>query len=188
MIVLQREDFSISVEPDDNVENLEEVIMTKHRAKEGNSACHRNGVSELWGVLGCEHWLTEHTQPDLRARTNILQQCISDPKVGDLKAANQLVKLAREGRKTKLIFKSIAEGRLVLLPVTDASWADVKNLYSEAGYMVCALDCELAPGKFSKLSPLGLKSWRPQRHCQPTLAAETMALKRGLAEVSWMAL
>ena len=61
-----------------------------------------------------------------------------------------------------------------------------KILSSQAAYMICMTTQDVVDGHSVDVSPLKWKSYKQERQVNSTLAAETMAVSRGMAEACWM--
>ena len=69
--------------------------------------------------------------------------------------------------------------------MTDASWANVEETYSQGGFGVLAFDKSVIECGLGKTNLLHWRSGKIHRVVSSTLAAETQALSKGMAELAW---
>ena len=106
--------------------------------------------------------------------------------VNDLVEANKLISEARDHSTLTMTVKPLPWDRMALLVPCDASWGTEQDLSSQAAYMICMTNQEVLGGNSVNVSPLKWKSYKQERQVNSTLAAETMAVSRGMAEACWM--
>ena len=131
-------------------------------------------VAELKSGGGCLHWLVGQTRPDLAAGTS-MNMC-GQPAVANLVEINKLLKEAMKSQEWKMRFVPIELTTARMVAFSDASWANVEDLKSQAGYLVFITGPNVFSPEGDKASLVEWRSHRIRRRCRSTLAAETMAL------------
>ena len=126
------------------------------------------------------------SRPDLAVANAVLQQRTTRATVHDLVEANKLIGEARDHSALTLTVKPMPWDKLALLVPCDASWGTEQDLSSQAAYMICMTTQDVVNGHSVHVSPLKWKSYKQERQVNSTLAAETMAVSRGMAEACWM--
>ena len=106
--------------------------------------------------------------------------------VSDLVDVNRLVKRVHELADLKVKIKSIKSENLCFLAASDAAWANASDKFSQAGYMIAAVDKQIMRDVWADFSLLRWKSFKQDRRIPSTLGAELYVLSRSLAEARWM--
>ena len=124
-------------------------------------------------------------RPDIASLDPQLQQRISRATVADLIEANTLVGLIRDHTMMAVTFKSVPLDQAVFMLATDASWANDEDLGSQGGHVIMLADALLEQESWVHASPLRWRSFKLDRHTQPTSGSELMSLARGIAKCDW---
>ena len=149
--------------------------IPKWRSLMKDDALTQPEITELKSGIGCLHWLTGQTRPDLAAGAS-LNQGGSRPTVTHLIEVNKLLKEAMKSENFKLTFVPINLAVARIVAFSDASWANAEDLRSQAGYMVYVTGPDVFSPAGDRANLVEWRSHRIRRRCRSTLAAETMAL------------
>ena len=116
-------------------------------------------------------WLS-HSRPDLLFEVSQLTQITADvfneTPISITKQANKVVKMAHEHRVT-LRFPKLDLNTLRIIGISDASFANNRDLTSQLGYLFFLAD------KQDRVIPLCFKSYKARRVTRSVLAAELIA-------------
>eukprot|EP00435_Cladocopium_sp_Y103_P072500 s192_g40.t1 len=179
-------DGSICCDQKEYAENVETIKLTKERRKQKDEPVTPSEKKRLRGVVGAANWLMGSTRPDIAVEAGLLQQRIQNAKVSDLIEANRLVSKIRDHSHVQITIRSIPLEQGSFMVATDASWCNLEDLKSQAGYFTFFGTKQMLQGGKTFLSPLRWKSFKQERHTQSTLGAELMALARGISEANWL--
>ena len=182
----QLPDFSIVRDQEEYASQVASVFISKERRKQKDEKPSPKELSKYRAVLGAANWIVGSTRPDIASLNAQLQQRVSKATVADLIEANRLVGLIRDHAKMSVTFKSISLDQAVFLLATDASWANGEDLRSQGGHVIMLADASLEQEAWASVSPLRWRSFKLERHTQPTLGSELMSLARGIAECDWL--
>ena len=93
-------------------------------------------VSDNRSLIGALSWMSAQTRPDLTCSVSMAQQLQKAPTYGDLKFTNGIAGKAHQFKDRGLEFRSIPQGRLMVIVFHDAAWANVPEPDSEEKYYV----------------------------------------------------
>ena len=93
-------------------------------------------VSDNRSLIGALSWMSAQTRPDLTCSVSMAQQLQKAPTYGDLKFTNGIAAKAHQFKNRGLEFRSIPQGRLMVVVFHDAAWANVPEPDSEEKYYV----------------------------------------------------
>ena len=100
--------------------------------------------------------------------------------------ASGILQKATKFQKTKMRYTSkVPEKDAMIMVCTDASWANAEDGYGQRGYIMLMGSKDMRTGTREECGPIAWKFFKLKRRTQSTLAAEAMALERGLAEMIW---
>ena len=182
----QQDNFDIHVHQKEYAKKLNGIQLDAARKKQDDMKTTDQEKKEMRAVLGAVNWLVSGSRPDLAASCSLLQQEVIQSVVADLIDVNRLVAAAHEGAETTIKIKSIKANDICFLAVSDAAWANVPSLCSQAGYMVAAIHKKIMSNCWSDFSLLRWKSYKQDRRIPSTLGAELIALSRAIAETRWI--
>jgi hypothetical protein len=94
--------------------------------------------------------------------------------------------MARDWSHAAIWVKHIPVEQVRFAVLTDAAWANGKDMCSQAGYLIAACDDKLLDNKWGVFSVMRWKSYKQDRQTHSTLGAELLSLSRGLAEARWV--
>ena len=172
-----------------NMKNFAESIRSANLPKgmSPDRVLEPSQIRVLRAINGSLNWLTTQSRPDLAAQTSLSQQCFPNPRIGNLRQANNIVRRARQHSDLSLSFRPIPIEKLTLCCHSDAAFANVGN-HTQAGYVVAFVDQDLNSGKMATWNPAVWKSYRLSRAVSSTLAAESQALSVATGTVEWLLL
>ncbi len=125
------------------------------------------------GMVGRFNWLAGACRPDLSFKVVDLSTKFQQATVADLKQAYKVIDYVKD-YDFKLCFPKLDKDTLSLVLFTDASLGNLPGSNSCGGFILFMVD------KNSKCSPLAWHSGKLKRVATSTLAAETLALEKGL--------
>lgn len=171
-------------------ENLQEVIVAKHRKSQPDSGLDVYEAKQLRAVLGSLQWLVAQVRFDMSFGVSTLQG-ESPPTVSTLIKANQLVREFKRTGSFELVFRAIDYRSAGIVVVSDAALGNVRRsgattgastekVYSQAGYMALLATDSLVQGQHGQFNILDARSHRIPRVCRSTYGAETLAAEEAL--------
>ena len=188
--IRQRMDFSITLDQQEYLDNLEAVKIAEYRVPMDKEPLTAAEVSELRGVLGAIQWPATQLSPHLSAELSMLQSSLAKPTVADLKAANKLLKYTKKDSRRQLTIFTHGFCHwqdLCLMAWTDAAVANRPDLSSTGGQVMgMARRDQFVDGKMSQITLLAWSSRKLRRVARSSLAAEVQALAEG-ADNLWLA-
>ena len=182
----QKEDGSIEIGQQEFCEKLKPCEISRERRRQKSERITDRETTQLRAITGAINWAVTSSRPDLAVGNAVLQQRTTRATVHDLVEANKLISEARDHSNLTLTVKPLPWDKLALLVPCDASWGTEQDLSSQAAYMICMTTQDVVEGHSVDVSPLKWKSYKQERQVNSTLAAETMAVSRGMAEACWM--
>jgi hypothetical protein len=141
---------------------------------------------QMRAVLGAINWLVTGSRPDLAAACSLLQQRVMSSVVSDMLDVNRLVSQVHDLSELTIKIKSIPTENVCFMAISDAAWANAPGLFSQADFMIAAMDKRIMKNTWGEFSLLRWKSFKQDRRTPSTLGAELIALSRSLAEGRWM--
>ena len=171
-------------------ENLQEVLIAKHRKSQPDATLDSHETKQLRAVLGSLQWLVAQVRFDMSFGVSTLQG-ESPPSVSTLIKANQLVREFKRTGSFELVFRAIDYRSAGIVVVSDAALGNVKRsgastggatekVYSQAGYFALLATESLVLGKHGQFNILDARSHRIPRVCRSTYGAETLAAEEAL--------
>ena len=91
----QLEDSSISLDQENNVQQIEAVNISRERQKQLEAEVIEHARGELRRLNGSVQYAAVHTRPDLASRVGRLQATVNKATVEDLMEANSMLYYAR---------------------------------------------------------------------------------------------
>ena len=170
--LVQRHDFTIKLEQNNYVENLEYIPITNERQKMKDSHLTEAESKMLRSRIGQIRWLCRVSRPDIGYFACIASTTFKTATVKSLIEMNKLIKHVKNTPSCIEIpkFKDLAS--LELLVFTDASYGNLVDGGSQGAHIVFLTDGELC-------CPIVWHSKRIKRVVHSTLAAETLSLIEG---------
>ena len=177
----QHEDKSISMNMSSFVDKIRSVNIPK--GSQSEDLLNQSQMKVLRAVNGSLNWLASQSRPDLSCQTSFCQQSFPNPRVADLRKANQAIRRAKLDRDLCLTFKTIKPEDLTVVCHSDAAFANVGE-HTQAGFVVAFTESKLQDGHESQWCPAVWRSHRLTRAVGSTLAAEaqSMCIASGTAE------
>ena len=158
-------------------DGIEEISLTRDRAKTPEAVTTDREKSWLRGTLGSLAWLCGQTCFLYSVDVNFLQSKIPVSTVAEIIAANKLVRdIKRWAKQEYAIHAFPANEDLVAVAWSDAGWANRPNeVDSTEGIFVGMSSPQLEHGRECNVSPILWRSGKIGRICRSSAAAETIA-------------
>ena len=90
--------------------------------------------------MGAINWLVTGSRPDLAAACSLLQQRVMSSVVSDMLDVNRLVSQVHDLSELTIKIKSIPTENVCFMAISDAAWANAPGLFSQADFMIAAMD------------------------------------------------
>ena len=115
------------------------------------------------------------------------QQSFPQPKLHNLREANQAIRIAKQHKDLKIKFSSLPAQDLMICCHSDAAFANV-GTHTQAGYIVGFVEKKLHQGEISNWTPVVWKSYKMLRAVSSTLGGESQAMSAATGTVEWLSL
>ena len=171
-------------------QNLQEIVIPRHRKSDPDALLDQHEARQLRGVLGSLQWLVAQIRFDMCFGVSTLQG-ESPPTIKTLMRANALVREFKRDPHFELIFKPVDYRSAGIVAVSDAALGNVKlngsnegavteKVYSQACYFILLADQNLLSGKQGSFNIIDARSHRIPRVCRSTYGAETLAAEESM--------
>ena len=181
----QGEDWSISMCMSAFSEKIRSINIPKQSASDQTLS--PSQVKMLRAVNGSLNWLSSQSRPDLSVQTSLSQQAFPNPRIEDLRTANQAIRRAKQHSKLGITFQSIQPEDLTVVCHSDAAFANRGN-HTQAGYIIGFTEKTLQDGLEASWCPASWRSYKLPRAVSSTLSAESQALSTATGTVEWILL
>eukprot|EP00435_Cladocopium_sp_Y103_P010069 s4619_g2.t1 len=141
----------------------------------------------LRGINGSLNWLSAQSRPDLSVQTSLSQQFFPQPKIANLRDANNAVRRAKQHKDLSIRFQSIPPSELTICCHSDAAFANVGS-HTQAGYVLAFVDRKIHDGHISPWVPAIWRSYKLPRAVSSTLGGEAQAMATASGSVEWLTL
>ena len=160
---------------------IEEVPLSKERAKQVKSPLTPKEISSLRGALGTLAWKSAQTGPQFQAETSLLLSEVTMANVGTLLKLNKLVREVRRVASQSLLFPAWGRHWRDLIAV---SWCDAgqqnrpdrSSTLGPLGILTGLAPKELLEGAECLVSVINWRSGRTPRQCLGSNGAEVQAV------------
>eukprot|EP00913_Durusdinium_trenchii_P030436 g28511.t1 len=166
-------------------ERLSPVRLSQGRATKAKEDATEEEKELVRAAVGSLTWAAKEGRPDAAAAASLIASSVSELKVQDVLDLNRAINQVRENAQLAIRIQAIPMTELCWGVVTDASYANVSKGKSQGAYAVLAMEKKILHTGVGKCNMLHWRSGKIHRVVNSTLAAETQALSRGLAELSW---
>lgn len=166
------------------LERLHPVPFTLNGRKKDEDATEQE-KSDARASIGALTWAAKEGRPDCAAGASIIASCLNKLKVQDVIDLNKTIEEAKVHADLTVTIQPIEEEKMCVGVVTDASYANTEAYSSQGGCGILCYDRELEKNGVGRGNLLYWKSAKIHRIVNPTLAAETQALAKGLQELAW---
>ena len=173
MNITQQEDLTINLEQKAYIETIKPIPVDTVINKNKNEEAPNQLKKKLRSLIGKLNWVTSISRPDIAYDTRVLSTRINSAKLQDIYRANKVVKHLNSEEMVLKFPKFPNTRELKLLVFADASFANLTNGSSQAGFIILLSDQE-------SCSPLIWNSFRIRRIVKSTLAAETLSVSEAL--------
>ena len=153
----QAEDFSISIDQVEYINNLKLAEVPRSRRRDRESPLSDQERTLLRIKAGELNWVQAISRPDLAGAVSLLQTSFAEPKVAHLLEANKLLKEAKD-YPVRLRVRHIPLQKLMFVCSADATWATCSDLASHMGYFYLCSRQRLGFGEASADIPDRLES------------------------------
>jgi hypothetical protein len=143
-------------------------------------------ISAFRALLGELGWLSKQTRGDLSVQVSFGQQSLPEPKVKDLRRANNALRRAKQHSELGLRYAPIPIKELAYVMHSDASLANIKKTATQGGYVIGATHRKLLANQTAPWQPVAWRSGRLKRVIVSTLASEAQAYLLGVRELEWV--
>ena len=143
-------------------------------------------LSDFRSGVGSLQWVASMTRPDIAADTSLLQKSPSELTVADLSEVHRVLRYLKATPSAGITMNRVLPDDLILVPYSDASWANAPNQRSQAGMLVLATSRRCLEEQ-TVASVLEWKSHRLRRVCRSTLAAEACSLDAAVDHCAFFA-
>ena len=144
-------------------------------------------IRVLRAINGSLNWIASQSRPDLAVQTSMCQQSFPQPKLHNLREANQAIHRAKQHKDLKIKFSSIPAQDLMICCHSDVAFANVAT-HTQAGYIVGFAEKKLHQGEISNWTPVVWKSYKMLRAVSSTLGGESQAMSTATGTVEWLSL
>ena len=160
----------------DFLDNLDEIHVSRGRAKELESPINGHELHQLRSVLGGLSWHANQVAPQLCAHVGIMLSRIHQGTVRDVLEVNRLVKKARASQHQRLfVHPRPSEEKPTLAAWVDAAFANRVDGSSTKGVLIGWTSDKLLQGDMVQITPVYWQSARIHRICRSSASAETRA-------------
>lgn len=175
--VKQREDMSIALSQPNFIDNLEEISISKDRARQAELPTTEQEKSWLRGTLGSLSWLCGQTCFLFAVDVNFLLSRVPVSVVDDITTTNKVVRDVKRWSKQEYVLHSFEpDTEPIMITWTDAAHANRPNgKDSTEGIFIGMSDPGLEHGREANVSPIYWRSGKIGRVCRSPACAETMA-------------
>ena len=143
-------------------------------------------IRVLRAINGSLNWIASQSRPDLAVQTSMCQQFFPQPKIHNLREANQAIRRAKQHKDLQIKFSSIPVQDLMICCHSDAAFANV-GTHTQAGYIVGFAEKKLHHGEISNWTH-HRKSYKMPRAVSSTLGGESQAMSAATGTVEWLSL
>lgn len=177
ILIRQDEDGNIYLSQKRFIEELEEIPMSRDRARQQELPTTDKEKSSLRGLLGSLSWLCGQTCFMYSVDVNFLITTVPVSTVGDILKANTLVRNIKKWKQQEFRIHSFnPNDKLHMVCWTDAAWANRPNgKDSTEGVFIGITNDQLLSGKEADVSPIYWRSAKIDRTCRSPACAETIA-------------
>ena len=179
--VRQHEDFSIDMDQQKSVDELEEIHISRDRARQSGSITNEAEKSSLRAVLGSLSWICGQTHFLHSVDVNFLITTIPVSTVEEIHQTNKLVRAVKKWRDLKLKIHAFPSHLpLEMTCWSDAAWANRPNGKDSAeGIFIGMSSQRLREGHEEDVTPTHWRSGKIDRVCKSPAATETIAASDG---------
>ena len=177
IVIRQEDDGSIYLSQQRFIEELEEIPISRDRARMGEQPTTEREKSSMRGVLGSLSWLCGQTCFMYSVDVNFLITTIPNSQVSDIVKINNLVRAVKKWKQQEFRIHSFNKGdTLHMVCWADAAWANRPNgKDSTEGIFIGMTNDRLLQGQEADVSPIYWRSGRIERTCRSPACAETIA-------------
>ena len=179
--VRQLDDFSIEMDQSKSIEELEEIHISRDRARQTSSLTTDAEKSSLRAVLGSLSWVCGQTHFLHSVDVNFLITTIPVSTVEEILQTNKVVRAVKKWRDFKLRIHAFPSHEpLEMTCWSDAAWANRPNgKDSTEGIFIGMSTRKLQAGQEEDVTPIHWRSSKIERVCKSPAAAETIAASDG---------
>ena len=166
-------------------ERLNPVELEKGRKSQPEDLATEAEKNATRAAVGSLTWAAKEGRPDAAVIASMTASRLNRLTVQDIIDLNKGIVFVKTRKDLALRIQHIPMEKLCWGVVTDASYANAVKGKSQGAYAVLAFEEKLLAEGSGKCHILHWRSGKIHRVVNLTLAAETQALSRGLAELTW---
>ena len=166
-------------------ENLQEILLPRHRKTDPTSQLDATEARQLRALLGSLQWLVAQLRFDMSYAVSALQG-EHPPTIATVLKANSIMREFKVDPNFELIFRPIDFRTAGIVMVSDAALGNVQKngsdggepitkVFSQGCYFALLGDVNLVEGRQGQFNILDSRSHRIPRVCRSTYSAETLA-------------
>ena len=163
--------------------------VTVQRGRKPSDSLSPSEVSKMRALIGALQWPSTQGLPMLAASTSLQAGCLKDGTVQDLLDLNKTLRFGKSVGDTTIKFlakPAAASGgleRLTLVAYSDAAFGVRRDHASQGGFIILTCDKTVLDGAKVPASTVSWRSFKLQRVCRSSLAAECQATTTTLDEL-----
>ena len=186
--IRQHADGSMDLDQEKSITELEEIHISRDRARQGEAETTLHEKSALRALLGSLSWICGQTMFLYSVDVNFLITKVPVSQVDDILKANQLVRAFKKWQHYRMKIHTFpSDEELELSCWSDAAWANRPNgRDSTEGIFIGMSTKALRQGHEADVSPVYWRSGKVERVCRSPAAAETMAAIDGEDDLSYL--
>ena len=182
--IIQLKDFSFKIHQAKFInERLFPIVIARGRAGNKDAETTDGEKSQLRAALGSTNWVQRESRLDASGDSSILMSRLTKSTVQDLIDCNSMIKRLQEEPTLGIILPAIPLKDVKWAGVQDASWNNVSEGHSQAGFIAGVTDKRLWGNKEAPFGILSFKSHKLPRNVNSTLAAESQSMSEATAEI-----
>ena len=181
IVLTQHDDFSITLRQERYIRELEEISISRDRARQEEQPTTSTEQSWMRGALGSLSWLCGQTSFQYSVDVGMLISQVKDSTVKDVNKLNTLIRQVKRSKDQEYRVHSFQPGEeLVMVCWADAAWANrPNNKDSTEGVFIGMSTRRLLQGAEEDVTPLYWRSSKVGRVCRSPACAEGLAASSG---------
>ena len=178
--ITQHADFSITLDQEEFVSDIQEIKISRDRARHLSQETSDFEKHQLRAVLGSLSWFTGQTGFPYSSDVGILLSNITNSTVETIVKTNKLVRDVKANPGQLQVHAFAGASRLEAVCWADAAWANRPDQKSSTeGIVIGFSNPELIAGKMAPVSLMHWRSGRIDRTCRSPACAETKGVANG---------
>jgi hypothetical protein len=167
-------------------ERLRPIPIVRGRASDKEALTTDAEKSMLRAALGSTNWVQRESRLDAAADSSLLMSRLNVSTVQDLCDCNTMIKRLQDDPFLGILLPAIPLKEVRWASIQDASWNNVKDGHTQAGFIAGVTTKELWQNKEAPFGILSFRSHKLPRKVPSTLAGEAQIMSESTAEVEWL--